>query len=149
MIKKQIHLSFFKTLIILAVSALMTFTAVSFLPASDEDEQEMPDEIQLDQEMCGKNRRGPVEFTHLNHAEDYELSCDDCHHDYMDGENIWEEGDWVNKCVECHDPCFSDGEVKKLKIAFHRKCIECHRQLKIEWGSTGAPYGACKDCHQL
>lgn len=135
-----------KTLAILAVSAFLTVIGVNYLPASDE--QEMPDVIVFDQEICGKNLRGPVEFTHLNHAEDYELSCSRCHHDYIDGKNIWEEGNWVNKCIECHDPCDSDGNVKKLKVAMHRNCIECHRKLKKEWGSTDAPYKACKDCHE-
>ena len=147
MIKKQIPLSFIKTLAILVASTSITIIAANFLPASDE--QEMPENIVLDQEMCGKNRRSPVEFSHLSHAEDYGLSCDECHHDYVDGENIWKEEDWINKCIECHDPCESDGEVKKLKIAFHKNCIGCHRKIKSEWGSTDAPFRACKDCHTL
>lgn len=147
MIKKQIPISFIKTLSILAASAFITIIAVNFLLASDE--QELPDNIILDQEMCGKNLRRPVEFSHLGHAEDYELSCKECHHDYMDDENIWEEGDWVNKCIECHDPCDSDGNVKKLKVAFHKNCIGCHKKIKSEWGSTDAPFRACKDCHVL
>jgi len=147
MIKKQIPLSFIKILAILVVSVSITIIAANFLPASDE--QEMPENIILDQVMCGKNRRGPVEFAHLCHAEDYALSCDECHHDYVDGENIWKEGDWINKCIECHDPCESDGEVKKLKMAFHKNCIGCHRKIKREWGSTDAPFRVCKDCHKL
>lgn len=147
MIKKQIPVTFVKTLAILGVSVFMTVFAVNFLLASDE--QEMPDVIVMDQEMCDKNLKGPVEFSHLSHAEDYELSCSECHHDYVDGENIWEEGDWVSKCIECHDPCESDGEIKKLKIALHKNCKECHQRLKSEWGSTDAPLNACKDCHAL
>jgi|WetSurSiteA1Bulk_404760.scaffolds.fasta_scaffold95930_2 predicted CXXCH cytochrome family protein len=103
----------------------------------------MLDKIVLDQEMCGKNIRGPVEFSHFNHAADYGLSCSECHHDYVDGENIWKEGDWVNKCVECHDPCESDGKVKRLKMAFHKNCVGCHQKI-----NSDAPFRACKDCHK-
>ncbi|MBN1626482.1 MAG: cytochrome c3 family protein [Deltaproteobacteria bacterium] len=147
MIKIQFPVSFIKTSSILAASVFITFIAINLLLASDD--QEMPDTIILDQDMCGENRRGPVEFSHLSHAEDYELSCKDCHHDYVDGENVWEEGDWVNKCSECHDPCESDGDIKKLKVAFHKNCIVCHRKIKSEWGSTDAPYRDCRDCHTL
>jgi predicted CXXCH cytochrome family protein len=146
-IKKQIPLSFIKTLAILIASASMTIIGVHLLPASDG--QEMPENIVLDQGMCGKNIRGPVEFAHLSHAEDYGLSCGECHHDYVDGENIWQEGDWVNKCIECHDPCKSDGDVKKLKTAIHKNCIGCHRKVEREQGSTDAPFRDCKDCHTL
>ena len=146
-IKKQISLSFIKTLAILAASASITIIAANFLPASDE--QEMPENIVLDQEICGKNSRGSVEFSHLSHAADYGLSCDECHHDYVNGENIWKEGDWVNRCIECHDPCESGGKVKKLKIAMHKNCIGCHRKVKSESASADAPFRACKDCHTL
>lgn len=145
MIKKQIPMSFIKTLSILVTSIFITIIAVNFLLASDE--QEVPDTIILDQDMCGKDRRSPVEFSHLYHAEDYEISCDECHHYYEDGENIWVEGDWVNKCIDCHDPCESDGNIKKLKLALHKNCIGCHRKINTEWGSTDAPFRACRDCH--
>jgi len=147
MIKRQIPVSFIKKSSILVASVFMSIIAAGLLLASDD--QEMPDAIVLDQEMCDKNLRGPVEFSHLSHAEDYELSCKDCHHDYVDGENVWEEGDWVSKCIECHDPCESDGDIKKLKVAFHKNCIGCHKKIKSEWGSTDAPYRACKECHTL
>lgn len=135
-------MSFIKTLAILVASAFITFIGVNYLLASDE--QEMPGIIVLDQEMCDKNSQGPVEFSHLSHAEDYELSCGECHHDYMDSKNTWKKGDWVNKCVECHDPCKSDGNVKKLKMAFHKNCIGCHRKI-----NNDAPFRKCKDCHRL
>lgn len=147
MIKKQISTISIRILAIVFSSAFITAVAVNFLFASDE--QETPENIVLDQEMCGKNIKGPVEFSHLSHAEDYGFSCDECHHDYVDGENIWKEGEWVNKCVECHDPCESDDSLKKLKVAFHKNCIGCHRKIKSEWGSTDAPYRACKGCHKI
>jgi len=146
MAKNQTPISFFNSFVILATSALITFLVATFLPAAEE--QAIPENILLGQEMCGKNRKGPVEFSHLNHIEDYGLSCEECHHDYMDSKNVWKEGDWVNKCTECHDACKSDGNVKKLKVAFHKNCIDCHRKIKAEWGSTDAPFRDCRGCHK-
>ena len=39
------------------------------------------DSILIDNKGYKKQRKGPVEFTHLEHAKDYKLSCWDCHHD--------------------------------------------------------------------
>ncbi|HUU40542.1 MAG TPA: cytochrome c3 family protein [Desulfatiglandales bacterium] len=133
--------------IIMVFTILMVFLAVTLLPASEE--KEMPEDIVFDEEICKHNRKGPVAFSHITHAEDYELSCTECHHEYKDGKNVWEEGDPVKKCGECHDPCESKGNIKKLYLAFHKNCKGCHRRLKKEWGSTDAPYKACKDCHEL
>ena len=113
-----------------------------------DDEEEMPEEIVLDNEGFRQNRKGPVTFSHLSHAEDYEVSCKECHHDYEDGKNIWEEGDPVNKCAECHDPVDNDEEIKKLMIAYHRNCIGCHKKLVKEGTSEEAPYNKCYQCHE-
>jgi len=112
------------------------------------DEQEPPEEITLDSDVYKTNRRGPVLFSHLNHAEDYGITCDECHHDYKDGKNIWEEGDPVKKCAACHDPNKNKGNVKKLSIAFHRNCKTCHRDLYRSGDSEDAPFRKCSDCHQ-
>jgi hypothetical protein len=145
MIKEQIHLSFIKISAILAASAFITIIAVDFLLASDK--QDMPETITLENKACG-NSRGPVEFAHVTHAEDYGISCNECHHYYENGKNIWKEEDGVNKCIECHDSCKSDGKVKKLELAFHKNCKECHRKMATEQGATNAPFRACKDCHK-
>jgi len=76
--------------IIMVFTILMVFLAVTLLPASEE--KEMPEDIVFDEEICKHNRKGPVAFSHLTHAEDYELSCTQCHHEYKDGKNVWEGG---------------------------------------------------------
>ena len=93
------------------------------------------------------NRRGPVAFTHLDHTENYEVGCEECHHEYKDGKNVWEEGDPVKKCAACHDPNRNQGNVKKLSIAYHKNCKTCHRNLVQRGDSEDAPYRKCTDCH--
>jgi hypothetical protein len=72
MAKNQTPISFFNSFVILATSALITFLVVTFLPAAEE--QAIPENILLGQEMCGKNRKGPVEFS-LSTT----LKTTDCH----------------------------------------------------------------------
>jgi hypothetical protein len=110
--------------------------------------QDQPDEIVIDNKGYQPERKGPVTFTHLNHAEDYEVACSDCHHVYQDGKNSWEEGDPVNKCIECHDPVNNQGDVKNLRLSFHKNCKNCHRQLAEAGISEDAPFRKCAGCHE-
>jgi hypothetical protein len=134
---------------VLSVSLMIIvfFTYLGALIAAEE--QEIPDEIILDSDVYETNRKGPVTFSHTDHAEDYELECIQCHHDYKDGKNIWKQGDPVKKCSACHDPLKSKGKTKKLSVAYHKNCKGCHKRLVIEQGSTDAPYKKCYDCHEL
>lgn len=108
-----------------------------------------PEDMMIKNEGYKPDRKGPVIFSHLNHAEDYEVSCMQCHHQYRDGENVWIEGDSVKKCVACHSPVENRGRVKKLSIAFHKNCKTCHRNLAREGISKDAPYKKCTDCHEI
>jgi hypothetical protein len=105
---------------------------------------EIPEKLVINDQGYKSVKKGPVPFNHQAHAEDYGVACDECHHVYKNGKNVWEEGDQVQKCIACHDPRESKGDVKKLQIAFHRNCIDCHK----ESGSTEAPYKRCYGCHK-
>jgi predicted CXXCH cytochrome family protein len=125
--------------------------ALLITPATgaDADEtQQVPDEIIIDNKVYQTDRKGPVWFSHLEHAEGYAGSCEACHHDYQNGKNIWKEGLPVAKCSKCHDPDHSSGSLKKLRIAYHKSCKGCHERLASE-GRTSAPYKQCTDCHEL
>ena len=111
------------------------------------EEQEVPDEISINNTVYKTDRKGSVLFSHSEHADGYVESCDGCHHEYKDGQNIWEEGQPVKKCFSCHDPSKRDGRIRKLNIAYHKNCKGCHRELSRE-GSTQAPYRQCTDCHE-
>ena len=92
-------------------------------------------------------KKGPVKFTHKKHAEDYKIACEDCHHVYKDGKNVFKQGDPVQKCSACHDPAESKGNVKKLMLAFHKNCQGCHKDLEKAGKPTG-PTRKCNDCHE-
>ena len=130
---------------------VLLFSAFLFLLVTGlhaEDEQEVPEEIVIKNEGYNTDRKGPVPFTHLDHAENYDVACNECHHEYEDGKNIWEEGDYVNQCVECHDPNESDDEIKNLRLSFHRNCKTCHKKAAEEGISDDAPYRKCSGCHE-
>ena len=127
---------------------MILFTCLLFHYVNDLSAVDQPDDIMIENEGYKPDRKGPVSFSHTNHAEDYEVSCMQCHHEYKDGENIWNEGDPVKKCVECHSPLANQGEAKKLSIAFHKNCKACHRNLAKEGISKDAPYKQCTNCHE-
>jgi hypothetical protein len=129
--------SLFVTVLFISMGILQAF-----------EEQSVPDEMDISNEVYKSDRKGPVPFSHVDHAEDYDLECTACHHEYEDGENVWDEGKHVKKCVECHDPLKNEGEVKRLKIAFHKNCKNCHRKIVEEEISEDAPYKKCNGCHQ-
>ncbi len=112
------------------------------------EEPSVPEEIVIDNAGYEKDRKGPVTFSHLTHIEDYEVSCDACHHDYQEGKNVWKEGDPVKKCADCHSPLEGKEKVKKLSIAFHKNCKTCHKKAVKEGVSEDAPFKSCYHCHE-
>lgn len=129
--------------LVLLLGAGMIALMVGPLSADD-----MPEDILIENEGYKPDRKGPVNFPHLSHAEDYEIECRECHHVYEDGENVWDESEPVQKCSKCHSPIENQGKIKKLKIAFHRNCKNCHRKVTKEGLSEDAPYRKCSDCHE-
>ena len=77
------------------------------------------DVLILDNLGYKKNRKGPVEFSHLKHAQDYRILCWECHHKYKDKENVWVPWAKTKKCRECHDPIKKEITEIKLQKAFH------------------------------
>jgi len=135
-------------MLILATLISGLFLTTGVLKAAEE--QEVPDEITLDPKSEGYEtpKKGPVEFSHSDHAENYDAACTECHHVYKDGKNVWQEGDEVKKCSACHDLKKSEGKKKKLQLAFHQNCKGCHKKRVKEGTSEDAPYKKCKDCHE-
>ena len=135
------------------LSALLTvilagllFVIVGTLMAVEK--QPVQEVILIENEIYKSNRKGPVRFSHLDHSESYDVACTECHHDYQDGKNVWKEGDPVKKCFVCHNPLKNEGDVKKLKLAFHKNCKYCHKDLAKKGISKDAPYKKCNDCHE-
>ena len=98
--------------------------------------------------------KGPVEFSHQKHNVDYKIACNQCHHKYQDGKNVWKEGEPVEKCSKCHTEMTVEGEKKlpqdqqklNLKLAFHGECQGCHQKMKKEDPNTKAAL-TCSTCH--
>ncbi len=78
-----------------------------------------------------------VIFSHRAHAEMSEISggCEMCHHYNPPGNIV--------ACDYCHDLNRQRTDISKpdLKGAYHRQCIDCHR----EWSNEVA----CESCHEL
>jgi hypothetical protein len=75
-------------------------------------------------------------FTHKLHAEMAFMSggCKTCHHFNPPGK--------VLTCIECHQPQSAESDLSKpgLKGAYHRQCLNCHR----EWSHSTN----CTVCHE-
>ena len=89
------------------------------------------------------HQKPPVLFSHRVHSKP-RIACEQCHHDYRRGRNLWREGLPVEKCQSCHRLITRRG-ILKAKDAFHRQCKGCHlsrRKLR----QTAGPI-KCEGCH--
>jgi len=127
----------FLALILMFVAGLM-FLSVGVLTAAN-----VADEFMI-QNKYKDDKKGPVKMTHKKHAEDYKIACTDCHHEYKDGKNVWNDKMPVKKCSECHDPEKKQGNADKLQLAYHKNCQTCHKESK----GKNAPWKKCADCHE-
>jgi len=103
-------------------------------------------EITIDYKGYTKDRRGPVPFAHRDHAKEYGIACWDCHHDFKDGENIWEPWGETKPCIACHAPQKSKPEDISLQRAFHYGCKVCHLEMAEE-GTFSEDPRKCSTCH--
>ncbi len=122
------------TLLTVAIAGLVLI-AVGTLTAED-----MPGEILIESKGYKRKVYKPVKFAHLIHVEDYAIECNECHHDYKNEENVWQEGDPVKECVACHNPNRRQGKVHRLVFAFHFNCKKCHKE------NESGPI-ECQECH--
>ncbi|MGD9031342.1 MAG: cytochrome c3 family protein [Desulfobacteraceae bacterium] len=133
------------TLLTIIFTGLL-FMIIGTLTAAEK--QAVPDEIAIENDGYKSDKKGPVKFSHRDHSENYDVSCNECHHEYQGEKNVWEKGDPVKKCVDCHSPLKSQDKVKKLKLAFHKNCKNCHKELSRKGISKDAPFKKCGDCHE-
>ena len=138
-------------LILVCVAVALTLNAgFSFA------DSESPDEVTIASKLWKKDKYGPSKLSHKKHAEDYKIACQDCHHVFKDGKNVWKQGDKVQKCDECHT-CVKTGKAlkdatpdeKKLSLynAFHDNCKGCHKDFNKKNDVKDAPT-KCKTCHE-
>lgn len=96
--------------------------------------EQTPEVIVIDQLS---DRYGPVYFSHKIHAQMSEMSgsCQACHHFNTLGP--------ILKCNSCHESSRKREDIRlpDLKGAYHRQCMDCHREWSHETG--------CNSCHEL
>ncbi|MFH0926509.1 MAG: cytochrome c3 family protein [bacterium] len=125
-----------KTLIVALLAISLMVVGISTLRAADLTKA--PEEVEINSKY-EKDSKPPLKFSHKKHAS---AKCDECHHDYEDGKNLWKEGDAVKKCSACH----TTENKKVLKEAFHDNCWKgCHKTNK-DAIAKNAPT-KCNDCH--
>ena len=139
------------SIILVAVIGLV-FIARGTLTAA-EKRSDVPAEIDIKSKGYKKDKYGAIKFSHEKHQDEFKnpkgkpIACSECHHDYdKGGKNIWKDSDPVQKCVECHDPKKSDKKKKKLQLAFHKNCKDCHKKAVKAGITKDAPYKKCADC---
>ncbi len=136
--------------------------AVIFVATGLHAGTEVPDTITMDYNNYKKRKKAPPKFkfavlTHKKHAEDYKISCGDCHHD-KDGKPLdLKIGDDVQKCSECHNIMAKPKDKKKkkdikiLENAMHKNCIGCHKDINKKAGDPkgmkGPAPASCGKCH--
>ncbi len=83
------------------------------------------------------DKYSPVYFSHKLHAQMSVMSggCENCHHHNTSGP--------ILKCNNCHETSRKreDISLPDLKGAYHRQCMDCHREWSHETG--------CNSCHTL
>lgn len=96
--------------------------------------EETPELIKINQLS---DRYGPVYFSHKVHSQMSVMSggCENCHHHNTSGP--------ILKCNSCHEPSRKreDVSIPDLKGAYHRQCMDCHREWSHDTG--------CNTCHTL
>jgi hypothetical protein len=126
------------TALILSVAVLAAFT-VAYAATKMPDK----DVVIESKDVFAKPKKTPVTFSHEKHKG---AVCTDCHHDFKDGKNVWQEGQEVKKCSACHK-LKAEGKVVKLELAYHEKCAGCHKKLKDEKKKHGPLKAQCVKCH--
>ena len=147
--------------LMIAISGV-AFLALSALTEADDSwkkkpQQEVKDKIKIENKGYKKDRYNGVELSHKEHQDEYKkadgkkIACEECHHVYEDGKNIWKDDNYVQKCGECHNPLKSDPKNKKnkkLQLAFHKNCKTCHKSV-VKAGlkkEKEAPSKKCLKC---
>jgi hypothetical protein len=141
--------------------AFLTVGALTGVVKSAEEPTKAPDEVIINSKGYKEDKKPPVVFDHKKHVETFlnvegkKIECTECHHRYVDGKNMFKEGDPVKKCDSpgCHNPLKTEGKILKLQLAFHRNCKDCHKDVvkavkekKRPPYKTEPPYKKCEAC---
>ena len=134
--------------------------AVIFVATGLHAGTEVKDTFTMEDPGYKKRKKGApkfklVTFTHKKHAEDYKISCGECHHDDKGKPLDLKMGDDVQKCSASHNKFKKDKKNKKdimvHENALHGNCIGCHKELNKKAGDPkgmkGPAPASCGKCH--
>ena len=117
--------------------------------------------IVLEPDPSVEKKRSAVEF---NHAKHFKYDCRTCHHK-------WEGNAKITNCTtsNCHDLlkspkkptkylAYTENGIKYYKYAYHKNCIGCHKEIKVEQKKKEMLYKkleteikyvptSCNECH--
>jgi hypothetical protein len=80
----------------------------------------------------------PVNFSHSVHTEKAKADCAVCHHKDKDPKQ-------PGACMPCHDRNDVKDGAPPIKDAYHKNCIDCHKESVAK--KVNAPT-KCNDCHK-
>ena len=80
----------------------------------------------------------PVPFTHSVHTEKAKADCVVCHHKDKDPKE-------PGGCMPCHDRNEVKNGAPPIKDAYHKNCIDCHKESVAK--KVNAPT-KCNECHK-
>ena len=121
--------------LILIVITILAITA--FYSFSQEDNHPT-----IDNTVFKNPQRTQALFDHDLHNEKAELEddCSICHHVYEGGKLVSDESSEDSMCSECHSLKATPENSTPLRMAFHKKCKDCHFE------SNKGPV-LCGECH--
>ncbi|MCX8110038.1 MAG: cytochrome c family protein [Syntrophorhabdaceae bacterium] len=79
-----------------------------------------------------------VSFSHITHTEKTKIDCVKCHHKDKDPKN-------PEPCIQCHLIKEVKDNAPIAKEAYHKNCIECHKESSAK--GQVAPT-KCNECHK-
>ena len=98
-----------------------------------------PEKITIEHKYTAR-KKAPVVLSHKKHAEEYKVSCTECHHKWDK-----EKEKQPKRCSDCHKEK-KEGKKLGLKRAFHKSCQGCHKELAKQ-GKKAGPTTKCSGCH--
>ncbi|MCS7280492.1 MAG: cytochrome c family protein [Desulfobacterota bacterium] len=114
---------------------IVTFLSILILATGSTAQKKIPEVITLKMEG---GRLAPVVFNHPLHTDKHKIACDKCHHKDQDPQQ-------PDLCIKCHPAKDGKPGVTLLKDAYHKMCIDCHKEVVAK--GIKAPT-KCTECHK-
>lgn len=122
-----------KFMVLAGIAVMIAFVAILLQAAYAQKKTAGPAMLKLD-----GAKLPPVAFSHPLHTEKAKVDCVVCHHK---DKNPGEPGG----CMPCHDRNDVKDGAPPIKDAYHKNCIDCHKESVAK--KVNAPT-KCNECHK-